>query len=85
MLTKGQRIFDNLLGFLTDAPFGTADLYNDLKNLDQQYYLAEQDDRQYLVLVTDEFIVSRKLAQKQYDKKFEIGDVKFTKCTYEVK
>lgn len=85
VLTKGQRIFDNLLGFLTDAPFGTADLYNDLKNLDQQYYLAEQDDRQYLVLVTDEFIVSRKLAQKQYDKKFEIGDVKFTKCTYEVK
>lgn len=84
-LTKGQRIADNLLGFLTSAPFGTADLYNDLKSLDKQYYLAEQDDRQYLVLVTDEFIVSRELSQKQYAGKFEIGDIKFTKCAYAVK
>lgn len=55
------------------------------RNEYKQYYLAEQDGRQYLVLVTDEFIVSRELSQKQYDKKFEIGDMKFTKCTYEVK
>lgn len=56
-----------------------------MKDLDKQYYLAEQDGRQFLVLVTDEFIVSRELSQKQYDGKFEIGDIKFTKCTYEVK
>lgn len=84
-LTKGQVVFDNLLGIFTDAPFGTADIYNDLKNADKQYYLVEQGDKQFLVLVTDEFIESRELAQKHYAKRFEIGNIKFTKCRYEVK
>lgn len=82
---KGQRIFDTVLGILTDAPFGTLDVFNELKNTDKQYYLVEQDNKQFFVLVTDEFILSRKLVQKQYSEKFEIGDTKFTKCTYEVK
>lgn len=68
-LTKGQRILDNLLAFFTDAPFGTADAYNDLKNMDKQYYLVEQGDKQFLVLVTDEFIESREMVQKHHDKK----------------
>lgn len=84
-LTKAQRILDNILGFCTPAGFQIPRISNDLKDLDKQYYLAEQDGRQFLVLVTDEFIVSRELSQKQYDGKFEIGDIKFTKCTYEVK
>lgn len=84
-LTKGQRIFDNFLGIFTDAPFGTADFYNHLKGKNEQYYLVEQDEKQFLVLVTDEFIISRELVQQQYAAKFEIGDIKFTKCTYEVK
>lgn len=83
--TKGQRIFDTVLGILTDAPFGTLDVFNELKNTDKQYYLVEQDNKQFFVLVTDEFILSRELVQKQYSEKFEIGDTKFTKCTYEVK
>ncbi len=48
-------------------------------------YLAEQEDKQFLVCVTLEFIVSSELAQKQKSNKFEIGNIKFTKCTYEVK
>lgn len=84
-LTKAQRILDNVLGFCTPAGFQIPRISNDLKDLDKQYYLAEQDGRQFLVLVTDEFIVSRELLQKQHDGKFEIGDIKFTKCTYEVK
>ncbi len=84
-LTKGQRIFDNLLGILTDAPFGTADVYNELKDADKQYYLAEQGEKHLLILVNDEFIISRELSQKQYSNKFEIGNIKFTKCTYELK
>lgn len=83
--TKGQRIFDTVLGLVTDAPFGTVDIFNDLKNTDKQYYLVEQENKQFLILVTDEFIISRELVQKQYANKFEIGDLKFTKCTYEVK
>lgn len=84
-LTKGQRIFDNLLGIFTPASFGILDASNDIKNTDKQYYLVEQGDKQFLVLLTDEFIVSRELVQKQSAGKFEIGNIKFTKCTYEVK
>ncbi len=84
-LTKGQRIFDNLLGIIADAPFGTAEVYNGLKDADKQYYFVEQEGKQVLVLLTDEFILSRELAEKQCSSKFEIGDVKFTKCAYEVK
>lgn len=84
-LTKGQRIFDNLLGIIADAPFGTAEVYNGIKNTDKQYYLAEQGDKQFLILITDEFILSRELSQKQYFDKFEIDNVRFTRCSYEVK
>ena len=83
-LTKGQRIFDNLLGIIADAPFGTADVYNGLKDTDKQYYLVEQGDKQFLILITDEFIISRELGQKQNSVKFEIGNINFTKCAYEV-
>lgn len=84
-LTKGQRIFDNLLGIFTPAGFGIPDISNSLKNTDKQYYLVEQGDKQFLVLLTDEFIVSHELVQKQSAEKFEIGNIKFTKCSYEVK
>lgn len=84
-LTKGEKVVDNLLGFLTDAGFGIPRVLNDIKSVDQQYYLVERGEKQFLVLVTDEFIVSRELVQKQYAGKFEIGNMKFTKCSYEVK
>lgn len=41
--------------------------------------------KQFLVLVTNEFILSRTLLGKQDANKFEIDDTIFTKCTYEVK
>ncbi len=84
-LTKGQRIFDNLLGIFTDTPFGTADVFNEIKNYKNQYYLAQQGDKQLLVLITDEFIESRELPQRQEKDKFEFGNMKFRKCKYGVK
>lgn len=84
-LTKGELVFDNLLGIILDAPFGTADVYNSLKNSDKQYYLVEQNNKQYLVLVSDEFIFSQELAKNINTNKFEIDNIKFTKCSYEVK
>lgn len=84
-LTKSQNIIDNILGIFTDAPFGTATLFNDIKNADKMYYLVEKGEKQFLVLVTDEFIVIRQLAKRITNAKFEIGNIKFTKCTYEVK
>lgn len=79
-LTKGEKIVDNALGFLTDAPFGIPQFLNQVKNLDKEYYLVEQKERQFLVIVSDEMIESRELVQKQYAKQFEIGDWKYVNC-----
>lgn len=84
-LTKGEKVIDNLLGFFTDAPFGTPDLINSFKNMDKEFYLVALDGKQFLVTVTDEFIETRRLTKTITADKFEIGNWKFTKCTYEVK
>lgn len=34
-LTKSEKVIDNLLGFLTEAPFGIPDFINGMKNLDK--------------------------------------------------
>ena len=84
-LTKSEKVIDNLLGFFTDAPFGTPELINNFKNMDKEFYLVEKDGKQFLVTITDEFIETRKLAKRITAEKFEIGDWKFIKCAYEVK
>ena len=84
-LTKSEKVIDNLLGFFTDAPFGTPELINSFKNMDKEFYLVEKDGKQFLVTITDEFIETRKLAKRITAEKFEIGNWKFIKCAYEVK
>ena len=84
-LTKSEKVIDNLLGFFTDAPFGTPDLINSFKNMDKEFYLVARAENQFLVTVTDEFIETRKLTKPITADKFEIGNWKFTKCKYEVK
>lgn len=80
ILTKGEKITDNLLGFLTDAPFGIPDLINGIKNADQEFYLVKQGDKCFLVTVTDEFIESRQLREPITAKRFAIGNFAFTDC-----
>ena len=65
-------MIDNLLGFFTDAPFGTPDLINSFKNMDKEFYLVARDGKQLLVIVTDEFIETRQLAKPITADKFEI-------------
>ena len=84
-LTKSEKVIDNLLGFFTDAPFGTPELINSFKNMDKEFYLVEKDGKQFLVTITDEFVETRQLAKRITAEKFKIGNWKFTKCTYEVK
>ena len=84
-LTKSEKVIDNLLGFFTDAPFGTPDLINSFKNMDKEFYLMARAGNQFLVTETDEFIETRKLTKPITADKFEIGNWKFTKCKYEVK
>lgn len=80
ILTRGEKITDNVIGFLTDAPFGIPEFLNGIKNLDKEFYLVNQSDKQFLVIVTDEFIESRRLAEKITDKKFAIGKFSFVDC-----
>ena len=79
-LTRGEKVVDNLLGILTDAPFGIPSLINSIKNTDKQFYLVEQDGRQFFVTVTDESIESRQLAKRLERKKFELDAWNLVKC-----
>ena len=83
-LTKSEKVIDNLLGFFTDAPFGTPELINSFKNMDKEFYLVKKDGKQFLVTVTDEFIETRQLAKRISAEKFEIGNWQFLKCKYKV-
>ena len=84
-LTKSEKVIGNLLGFFTDAPFGTPDLINSFKNMDKEFYLVEKDGKQFLVTITDEVVETRQLAKRITAEKFEIGNWKLIKCAYEVK
>ena len=76
-LSKPEKIIDNAVGFLTDAPFGIPDIINGFKNIDKEFYLVSQKDKQFFVMVTDEFIESRRLSEKITSKKFEMGNCSF--------
>lgn len=80
ILTRGEKITDNLLGFLTDAPFGIPEFLNNIKNMDKEFYLVHQADKQFFVTVYDEWMESRQLAKKILDKKFAIGNFSFVDC-----
>lgn len=83
-LTKGERVIDNILGFFTDAPFGTPDLVHGLRNLDKEFYLVEKDEKQFFVTVTDEFIETRQLTKPIREKKFELGGWEFQRIARKV-
>lgn len=80
ILTKSERAIDNVLGFLTDAPFGIPEFLNDVKNTDKAYYLVSYPDKQYFDTVTDDFVESRLLAERITAKRFAIGNMRFTDC-----
>lgn len=80
ILTKEEKIIDNVIGFLTSAPFGLPDVINGVKNTDKEFYLVNDADKQYFVTVFDEFTESRQLSEKITAKKFEIGNFLFIDC-----
>ncbi len=82
--TKGQKIFGELLGWLTDAPFGTDKVFNQIADAHNSYYLVQQEDKQIFVTVTEDYIESKVLAKKIIGDKFEIGNFKYQKCVYKV-
>ncbi len=82
-LTKGEKVIDNLLGWFTDAPFGTPDLINAVKLVGCEYYLVVSGDRQFLVAVSDESIESRRLKERvdtQRGSRFCVGEMEYHNC-----
>ncbi len=69
---------ENILEWTVMPFFGLFD-FADKMNNSESYYLVEQNGRQYLVSVSDEFIVSTELARKITEKKFIIADYKFSR------
>lgn len=84
-LTKAEKVVDNALGFLTEAPFGVPEFINSVKNLDKEFYLVELVEEQYFVTVTDEFLETRLLEPRITESNFRLGDWNFIRCNYEVK
>lgn len=79
-LTKSEKIIDNAIGFLTNAPFGIPEFINGIKNLDKEFYLVNQKDKQFLVVILDELMESHELMTKISKKKFVIDDWEFINC-----
>lgn len=82
--TKGQKVFAELLGWLSEAPFGMDELFNQLADVHKAYYLVQQNGVQTLVVVSEDFIESRVMAKNITENKFEIGAYKYQKCVYRV-
>lgn len=80
ILSRGEKVTDNAIGWLTTASFGIPDFINGIKNVDKEFYLVNQADKQFFVIVTDEFIESRQLREKITTEKFEIGNLSFIDC-----
>jgi len=78
-VTKPEKVIDNLLGFFTDASFGTPELINSFKNVDKSFYLVEKEAKKLLVMVTDEYMKINEIGVDDDSKKFEYKDWKFTK------
>ncbi len=81
---KGQKLFGNLLGFLTDAPFGTDEVFNQIADAHNAYYLVQKEGKQIMVTVTEDFIESKVMAKEIVGNKFEIGEYEFRKAAYKV-
>ncbi len=83
-LTGKEKVIDNVLGFVFDAPFGVPQVINSVKDADKEFYLVETEDKQSFVCVTDEFVETRQLTARLTSRSFEMGDWEFTRCSYEV-
>ncbi len=80
MLTKAEKVIDNILGWFTSAPFGTPDLINSIKLVGNEYYLVVNGDHQYLVIISNEWMETRRMNIKvdtAKGSKFQIGDIQY--------
>ena len=72
---------EHFLEWTVMPSFGLFNVVDQMNNRDE-YYLVENNERQYLVSVSKEFIITTELAKKIKDEKFVIGNDKFRKVCY---
>lgn len=83
--SSSEKMVDNFVGWfstlLGGLPlFGIYDFSKAVSTLGAyQYYLVDKKDKQYFVLITDEYIISRIMGVAFNSKKFRIGDKEFMK------
>lgn len=78
-LTAPEHTVNFLTGMLT-LLFNVFPFAKALNNLDKEFYLVNSKGRQYLVMITNEFLESRELAETKSEQKFHVGKYKFTNC-----
>jgi transcriptional regulator with XRE-family HTH domain len=78
-LTKSEKVVDTAIWLLTPL-IDMVKLAKGLNNIENEFYLVNQNDRQIFVVVTDEYIESRELIEKIIEKKFVIGNWRFRNC-----
>ena len=77
ILTKSEKVIDLALGIWPDGFFGIPQFINSVKNIDNEYFLVRSKDKDYLILITKEYLESRVLPQKVDKNKFVIGEIQF--------
>lgn len=83
-----EKIVDHAVGIFTAAAsgiplLGIPEVLDSLKSLDKEFYLAVRPGKQFLVLVSDEFVESRELVKAmptETNSRFEIGETEFRNC-----
>ena len=80
ILTKYEKIVDNVIGVFTSAPFGIPDFINGVKNIDKEFYLVNQKEKQFFVVVSNEYVESYELVEKINKKKFILENRQFINC-----
>jgi len=74
--TKNMSKAEWLVDFLVQP--GTVEVLDRLSE-SANFYLVEKNNKQYLVKVTSDFIVTNELAEKVTGKKFNVGSYKYLK------
>ena len=75
-LSKGEKITDFIAWFVSPLT-NIIPIAKSFDNVDNEFYLVNDGQKQYLVKITSEFIESRELSIHITGKKFEMGNYKF--------
>jgi transcriptional regulator with XRE-family HTH domain len=76
VLNKNEKFVDRLVFLLTPMT-NTVKLSKQLNEVGNEYFLVTDGSQQYLVMISDEFIETRRLANLITEKKFTIGELRF--------